>query len=142
MKRSLSIDVYFDFICPWCLIGRRQLQAALAQFKAAQPEVEVNLAWQGVQLLPELPFDGQPFAEFYRRRLGSDQAVRQRQAQVRAASTLRHPQCPTNAHQQTAQPTHHRCAQADPHPLPSPTGGQPRKQHPPGRGDHPHTQEP
>ena len=87
MKRSLSIDVYFDFICPWCLIGRRQLQAALAQFKAAQPEVEVNLAWQGVQLLPELPFDGQPFAEFYRRRLGSDQAVRQRQAQVRAAAS-------------------------------------------------------
>lgn len=89
MKRSLSIDVYFDFICPWCLIGRRQLQAALAQFKAAQPDVEVNLAWQGVQLLPELPASGQPFAEFYRRRLGSDQAVRQRQAQVReAASTV------------------------------------------------------
>jgi predicted DsbA family dithiol-disulfide isomerase len=86
VKRSLSIDVYFDLICPWCLIGLRQLQAALAQFKATQHEVEVHLAWHGVQLLPELPFDGQPFAEFYRRRLGGEHAVQQRQAQVRAAA--------------------------------------------------------
>lgn len=88
MKRSLSIDVYFDFICPWCLIGRRQLQRALAQFKAVQPEVEIDLAWQGVQLLAEMPAQGQPFAEFYRRRLGSEQAVLQRQAQVREAASM------------------------------------------------------
>jgi len=28
---TLSIEVYFDFICPWCLIGKRQLDQALAQ---------------------------------------------------------------------------------------------------------------
>lgn len=26
MSRQLPIDVFFDFICPWCLIGKRQLQ--------------------------------------------------------------------------------------------------------------------
>jgi len=87
VKRSLSIDVYFDFICPWCLIGWRQLQRALAQLREVQPGIQINLGWQGVQLLPELPSAGQPFAEFYRRRLGSEHAVWQRQAQVQAAAS-------------------------------------------------------
>lgn len=86
MRGKLHIDVFFDFICPWCLIGKRQLERALAMLHASQPGVEVTLAWHGVQLLPDMPVDGQPFAEFYLRRLGSEQAVRMRQAQVREAA--------------------------------------------------------
>lgn len=85
MSRSLRIEVFFDFICPWCLIGKRQLERALAQLRARQPDVEVELAWQGVQLLPHLPARGEPFAAFYLNRLGSAEAVRQRQAQVQQA---------------------------------------------------------
>ena len=51
---TLSIEVYFDFICPWCLIGKRQLDQALAQLRVAQPEVQVAVSWRGVQLLPAL----------------------------------------------------------------------------------------
>ncbi|HYQ40282.1 MAG TPA: DsbA family oxidoreductase [Pseudomonas sp.] len=87
MSRRLHIEVFFDFICPWCLIGKRQLEGALARLRAGQPDVEVSLAWRGVQLLPDLPAEGVPFAEFYRRRLGSEQAVRTRQAQVRQAAS-------------------------------------------------------
>lgn len=86
MSRSLHIEVFFDFICPWCLIGKRQLERALAELRASQPDVEVELAWHGVQLLPDMPVGGVPFAEFYLRRLGSEQAVRMRQAQVREAA--------------------------------------------------------
>ena len=86
MNPTLSIDVFFDFICPWCLIGQRQLQRALEQLRSEQPEVEVNLRWRGVQLLPDMARTGQPFEAFYRKRLGSDEAVQQRQAQVRAAA--------------------------------------------------------
>lgn len=86
MNPTLSIDVFFDFICPWCLIGQRQLQRALEQLRIEQPEVEVDLRWRGVQLLPDMARTGQPFEAFYRKRLGSEEAVRQRQAQVRAAA--------------------------------------------------------
>ena len=86
MNPALRIDLFFDFICPWCLIGKRQLERALAQLRASQPELEVELVWHGVQLLPELPVQGVPFAEFYRQRLGSEQAVRLRQAQVQQAA--------------------------------------------------------
>ena len=86
MTPALRIDVFFDFICPWCLIGKRQLERALVQLRASQADVEVELVWHGVQLLPDMPVQGEPFAEFYRQRLGSAEAVRMRQAQVQQAA--------------------------------------------------------
>jgi predicted DsbA family dithiol-disulfide isomerase len=85
MSRALRIDVAFDFVCPWCLIGKRQLKRAVVQLQQALPHQVVSIDWQSVQLLPQLPAAGEPFAEFYRRRLGSDTAVRLRQAQVQEA---------------------------------------------------------
>ncbi len=82
----LSIEVYMDFICPWCLIGKRQLAQALAQLRAERPEVRVDVHWRGVQLLPALPVLGEDFHDFYLRRLGSEQAMGLRQAQVRQAA--------------------------------------------------------
>ncbi|QVM94290.1 DsbA family oxidoreductase [Pseudomonas sp. SORT22] len=86
MKHVLSIEVFFDFICPWCLIGQAHLQRALEQLRRERPEVEVKLLLRGVQLLPQMARTGQPFEAFYRKRLGSDEAVRLRQAQVRSAA--------------------------------------------------------
>ena len=87
MSRTLNIDVFFDFICPWCLIGKRQLQSALAQLKDSHPDVDVVLNWRGVQLLPHIPAQGVPFEAFYLQRLGSPEAVGMRQAQVRQAAS-------------------------------------------------------
>ena len=86
MKHALSIEVFFDFICPWCLIGQRHLQSALAQLREEYPQLQVTTRWRGVQLLPDMPVEGQPFEAFYRQRLGSEEAVRRRQAQVRQAA--------------------------------------------------------
>jgi len=84
MTQTLKIDVYVELICPWCLIGKSNLVSALKQLADADPRVQVQ--WHTVQLVPEVPREGWPFAEFYLRRLGSPEAVRQRQAQVRAAA--------------------------------------------------------
>lgn len=86
MSRVLRIEVAFDFVCPWCLIGKRQLKRAVVQLQQFQPQQLVQVDWQGVQLLPQLPAAGEAFAEFYRRRLGSAAAVRTRQAQVQEAA--------------------------------------------------------
>lgn len=89
MNSVLKVDVFFDFICPWCLIGKRQLQRALLQLQGEQPGLRVEQRWHGVQLLPHLPVEGVPFAAFYLERLGSVEAVGVRQARVqRAASTV------------------------------------------------------
>ncbi|MGE8179295.1 DsbA family oxidoreductase [Pseudomonas fluorescens] len=88
MSGRLRIDVFFDFICPWCLIGKRQLEHAQDLLRIQQPDVDITTVWHGVQLLPQLPVQGEPFAEFYLKRLGSAEAVRMRQAQVQQAAMV------------------------------------------------------
>jgi predicted DsbA family dithiol-disulfide isomerase len=83
---GLTVDVAFDSICPWCLIGKRHLARALALLADVEPDVMVQVRWTPVQLLPDLPDEGLPFMEFYIRRLGSPQAVLARQAQVNVAA--------------------------------------------------------
>ncbi len=84
---SLSVEVWFDLICPWCLIGKRQLEQALAEFRRLRPACQVVVHWRSQQLLTDIPPQGLPFREFYLRRLGGAGAVAARQAQVRAAAS-------------------------------------------------------
>jgi predicted DsbA family dithiol-disulfide isomerase len=86
MSRVLDIEMGFDLVCPWCLIGLRNLQHAVADLRAEQADVQLGLTWHGVQLLPHAPANGWPFMDFYRKRLGGDEAVRRRQAQVSEAA--------------------------------------------------------
>lgn len=50
----LTVDVYFDLICPWCLIGQHRLRAALAQ----RPDLAVTMIWHPFQLNPGMPRAG------------------------------------------------------------------------------------
>ena len=87
VAKSISLEVWFDLICPWCLIGKRQLEQALAEFGRLHPERPVTLTWRSQPLLPDIPPQGVPFREFYLGRLGSAEAVAARQAQVVAAAS-------------------------------------------------------
>ena len=82
----LQIDVWYDLICPWCLIGKRHLDTAVATWREQRPSDAVALRWHPVRLIEGVPPEGWDFAAFYERRLGSAEAVAARQAQVRAAA--------------------------------------------------------
>jgi len=84
-RRVLNIEVFFDFICPWCLIGKRNLDTAVSRFAGLRPDVEVWVQWRPQQLLPFTPLGGMPYQAFYRDRLGSAEAVAARRAQVQQA---------------------------------------------------------
>jgi len=86
MRGSLTIDVYIDLICPWCLIGKSHLRRALRRLAETDPDIDAGVHWHSVQLMPDVPEEGLPFAQFYERRLGGKQAAQARQAQVRAAA--------------------------------------------------------
>jgi len=83
---TLNIDLYFDLICPWCLIGKRHLSTALEQFHQRHPNVNTSVVWHAHQLLPDMPVKGMPYQAFYEHRLGSKAAVTARRAQVQAAA--------------------------------------------------------
>jgi predicted DsbA family dithiol-disulfide isomerase len=52
----LSIEVWSDVVCPWCYVGKRRIEKALAQFDHRD---EVELRWRSFELdptaLPERP---------------------------------------------------------------------------------------
>ncbi|CAG4883676.1 Putative DsbA family dithiol-disulfide isomerase [Georgfuchsia toluolica] len=86
MNAQLTVEVYFDLICPWCLIGSRNLHAALAELRSLEPGIDAEILWHSVPLLPDIPNGGVPYDEFYLRRLGSREAIAARRAQVQATA--------------------------------------------------------
>ena len=50
----MRLDIFSDPICPWCFIGKRRLERALA----ARPDLEIDVHWRAFQLNPEMPAEG------------------------------------------------------------------------------------
>lgn len=50
-----SIDIFSDVICPWCFIGKRRLERALAALGPAQ---NLQVHWRPFQLNPLMPKEG------------------------------------------------------------------------------------
>jgi predicted DsbA family dithiol-disulfide isomerase len=50
----MLIEVFADFSCPWCFIGRRRL----ARARELRPQLSIQTAWQPFQLNPEIPSEG------------------------------------------------------------------------------------
>jgi predicted DsbA family dithiol-disulfide isomerase len=50
--RKLKIDIWSDIACPWCYVGKRRLEAALARF-AHRDDVEIT--WRAFELDPDAP---------------------------------------------------------------------------------------
>lgn len=46
---TLSIDVWSDIACPWCFVGKKRLETALAQFPNAS---NVRVTWHSFELDP------------------------------------------------------------------------------------------
>ena len=51
----VTIDVISDVVCPWCFIGKRRLEAALALVAAEGAVRDVSVRWHPFELNPELP---------------------------------------------------------------------------------------
>jgi len=60
----LSIEIFSDVICPWCFIGKRRLDNALAS-KVGEG---VSLRWRPYMLYPNIPPSGWDRFEFLQRR--------------------------------------------------------------------------
>ncbi|HET6306271.1 MAG TPA: DsbA family oxidoreductase [Rhodopila sp.] len=63
------IDIVSDAICPWCYIGKRQLERALATLAGEGLEFEVH--WNPFQLNPDMPKEGRDRAEYRAWKFGS-----------------------------------------------------------------------
>ena len=68
---TLAVDVIADLVCPWCYLGKRRLDVALA------PPVRGPRAvsWYPFQINPDMPRAGMPVDEFLETRFGKREAV-------------------------------------------------------------------
>jgi predicted DsbA family dithiol-disulfide isomerase len=64
----LTINVISDVICPWCFIGKRRLEKAIA---AVDGQHEFRVRWHPFQLNPLMPKEGISRREYRTRKFGS-----------------------------------------------------------------------
>jgi predicted DsbA family dithiol-disulfide isomerase len=64
---TLTIDIVSDVVCPWCYIGKRNLEAALASL----PENNVEIRWRPYQLDSTIPPEGIARRAYLERKFGT-----------------------------------------------------------------------
>ena len=68
----LNIDIISDVVCPWCYIGKRQIEAALALYAQQNPGADQpSLAWKPFQLNPQLPAEGMSRQDYVVQKFGA-----------------------------------------------------------------------
>ncbi len=81
MDRSpLQIDVVSDVMCPWCYIGKRRLEAAVAATDTA-----LDIRWRPFQLDPTLPPGGKDREAYLAEKFGSIERARELYENIRQA---------------------------------------------------------
>lgn len=75
----LHIDIVSDVVCPWCIVGYKQLQQAL---ETVGDEVDATITWHPFELNPGMPPEGQDIREHVAQKYGAS-------AEQSAANRLR-----------------------------------------------------
>lgn len=69
----MNLDIVSDVVCPWCFIGKRRLEKAMA----LRPDYKFEIMWRPFQLNPDMPPEGMPHKDYYRGKFGSKEQVKQ-----------------------------------------------------------------
>lgn len=68
MTASVKIDFVSDISCPWCIIGLRGLEEALARMHGV---IEADISFHPFELNPAMPLEGQNIVEHVGQKYGS-----------------------------------------------------------------------
>jgi predicted DsbA family dithiol-disulfide isomerase len=81
MTQTMRVDIYSDTVCPWCYLGKRRFELALA----GRPQYEPRINWRPFELNPDLPWEGVDRAGYLASKFGDS-------AQIEAseAALMRH----------------------------------------------------
>jgi predicted DsbA family dithiol-disulfide isomerase len=77
----MEIDIFSDTICPWCFIGKRRLERALAE----RPQPNLTIRWRAFQLNPDMPEGGMDRQRYVELKFGGPANAKAVYDQVRAA---------------------------------------------------------
>jgi predicted DsbA family dithiol-disulfide isomerase len=79
----VKIEFIFDTVCPWCYVGKRRFERALAQ----RPGTRTEIVWRPFLLNPDIPPEGIDRRAYLDRKFGGPARVNRIHAAVAAAGT-------------------------------------------------------
>ena len=62
---SIRVDIVSDVVCPWCLVGYKQLEGALQELG-----LSADLHWQPFELNPDMAAEGENLRDHIKRKYG------------------------------------------------------------------------
>jgi predicted DsbA family dithiol-disulfide isomerase len=71
MTAQMRIDIYSDTVCPWCFLGKRRFELALAE----RPYLEPRVAWRPFELNPDMPWEGVERAAYLTAKVGGPDRI-------------------------------------------------------------------
>jgi len=80
-----TLEIVSDFVCPWCFMGLRRLDAAIAEVRRERPDFVCEKRWRPFFLNPDTPPEGEPYLPFLERKFGGRARVEALFEHIRAA---------------------------------------------------------
>lgn len=77
---TVTIEMVSDLVCPWCWLGKRRIESAIALV----PDIEVELVFRPYELDPTIPAGGVDYKDYMRKAFGSPEA-KERSSAMRQA---------------------------------------------------------
>lgn len=84
----LKIEIVSDLVCPWCFIGKRRLETAVAIIRETKPDFAYETHWQPFFLNPDTPPEGEPYLPFLEKKFGGSAPVEALFAHARQAGKI------------------------------------------------------
>ncbi len=82
MSTPLSLDIFSDPICPWCYIGLKRLDEALAEV-----DRPVETRWRCYMLNPDMPAEGMDRRAYLERKFGGPEGATRVYGAIEKAAT-------------------------------------------------------
>ena len=67
---TLRIDAVYDFLCPWCHVGKRHLALVMAAEQGRPLPLAIEVTWHQFMLYPHFDRGGHDFLAFFREKYG------------------------------------------------------------------------
>jgi len=78
----IRLDIVSDPVCPWCYIGKTQLDAALEK----RPDIQLEIDWHPFQLNPDMPPEGMDRPTYLEAKFGGAEAAADTYGDIGAAA--------------------------------------------------------
>lgn len=75
---AVTVDVVSDVVCPWCFMGQKRLDKAVASLA----DIDVEVRWRPFQLDPTIPPDGKERRAYMLAKFGSEERIREIHARI------------------------------------------------------------